>query len=203
VGLLRDMFGPSKEEIWGQLAADIGATYQEGGFWREDVLRYSSGQWVVTLDTYTVSTGKSSTTYTRMRAPFVNRDGLYFKVYRSGVLTGIGKALGMQDITVGNPIFDEAFVVKGNNEERIRQLFGDPNYVALLESQPQVCFEVRNDEGWFGAKFPEGVDELHFLCYGVVKDADRLRGLFDLFTATLERLVQIDSAYANDPMVRL
>src|SRR5438046_80170 len=33
------------------------------------------GQWVVTLDTFVVSTGKSTVTFTRLQAPFVNRDG--------------------------------------------------------------------------------------------------------------------------------
>ena len=62
---------------------------------------------------------------------------------------------------------------------------------------------IRDDQGWFNESFPEGVDELYFECSGVVKDEARIKNLFELFSLTLERLVQLDSAYENDPKVRL
>jgi hypothetical protein len=36
------------------------------------------GPWTVTLDTHTVHTGHAHFTYTRMRAPYVNPEGLRF-----------------------------------------------------------------------------------------------------------------------------
>jgi len=33
----------------------------------------------------------------------------------------------------------------------------------MILAQPQIRLEVKDSEGWFGPKFPEGVDELHFL----------------------------------------
>lgn len=36
---------------------------------------------MVTLDTYVVSTGKSTVTYTRMRPPYVNPDGFQFNLF--------------------------------------------------------------------------------------------------------------------------
>ena len=32
-----------------------------------------------------------------MRAPFVNKDGFQFEIYREGLFSAMGKALGMQD----------------------------------------------------------------------------------------------------------
>ena len=201
--ILRSIFGPSKAEIWTQLARDIGGKFDAGGFLGRDALRYRSGEWVITLDTYTVSTGKSSTTYTRMRAPFVNKDGLYFKIYREGLFSPIGKFLGMQDIEVGDPSFDGNFIIKANDAGKVKLLLNDARLKQLVEAQPSISLEVRDDEGWFGADFPQGVDELYFQCYGVLKDEALLKGLFDMFSITLERLVQIDSAYGNDPKVAL
>jgi hypothetical protein len=62
---------------------------------------------------------------------------------------------------------------------------------------------VLDDEGWFGAKFPEGVDELKFHTRGIIKDLVRLQQLFELFAATLHRLCHIGSAYEDDPTIRL
>ncbi len=207
MGILRSFFGPSKDEIWSQIARDVGGAYVDGGFWGKDVLVYRHGEWEILLDTYTVttSTGKtsSSTTYTRMRAPFVNKDGLYFKIYREGVFSSIGKFFGMQDIQIGDPFFDDQFVIKGNNPETIRLLLADAGIKELIQQQPSVHLEIRDDEGWFGASFPEGVDELYFQCVGVIKETELLKSLFELFSVTLMRLVQIDSAYEDDPNVRL
>ena len=63
--------------------------------------------------------------YTRMRAPYVNPEGFRFTIYRKGVFSDLGKLLGMQDIEVGDPDFDEAFIIKGNDESKVRDLFAD------------------------------------------------------------------------------
>jgi hypothetical protein len=63
------IFGPSREETWRQLSAAIGADYVAGGFWKGDKVVARHGQWTITLDTYTESTGDTSYTYTRMRCP--------------------------------------------------------------------------------------------------------------------------------------
>lgn len=203
MGLLREIFGPSKGEIWSQLANDIGGQYEKGGILGTDALRYRAGQWEITLDTFIVSTGKSSATYTRMRAPFINKDGLYFKIYRECLFSAIGKMFGMQDIEIGNRDFDNGFIVKGNNADKVRLLLHDTQLILLMQQQPGICFGVKNDDGWFGSQFPRGVDELYFQCYGIIKDEARLKSLFEMFSITLQRLVQIDSAYDNDPNIRL
>ncbi|MFC1587723.1 DUF3137 domain-containing protein [Planctomycetota bacterium] len=167
------------------------------------MLRVQSDEWEITLDTYTVSTGQSSVTYTRMRAPFVNKDGLYFKIYREGLFAKIGKIFGTQDIKIGDPFFDDAFMIKGNNEDKIKLLLEDDSLKKLIDRHQQIYFEVKDDEGWFSQQFPGGVDMLNFYCYGVIKDEDRLKDLFELFALALQRLVQIDSAYEEDPNIKL
>ena len=203
MGLLRSIFGPSKDEIWSAVAKDIGATFSDGGFWGKDEMRYRAGEWELLLDTYTVSRGDTSTTYTRLRAPFVNKDGLYFKIYRTGIFTGVGKWFGMQDIEIGNPFFDDHFVIKGNSVSEIRRLFSDPEVQRLAELQPDIMVTIKDDEGFFAHHYPDGVDLLQFQCIGTIKDPDRIKNLFDLFAAILERLVHLDSAYEDDPEIRL
>ena len=201
--MLRNIFGPSKDEVWRQLSAEMGAEFVGGGFWQGDKVQARVKEWVITLDTHTVSADENTVTYTRMRAPYVNRDGFRFKIYRRGLLSGLGKRLGMQDIEVGFPDFDHDFIIQGNDEGKVRQLFDDPAVRALVQSQPHIELEVRDDEGWFGAGFPEGVDELHFQVVGVVKDVGRLKSLYELFAEVLNRLCHIGSAYETDPMLKL
>ena len=73
----------------------------------------------------------------------------------------------------------------------------------MIQAQPEFRLDVKDSEGWFGPKFPEDVDELHFQVAGVIKDVERLKALFDLFAALLDRLCRIGSAYKQDPEVAL
>lgn len=203
MGILREIFGPSKKEIWSELSRKINAEFKTGGFLESDKVVACSKEWTITLDTYQVSTGKSSVTYTRMRAPYVNKDGFWFKIYRTGFFTEVGKLLGMQDIEIGVPEFDENFVIKGNDESKVKALFSNTNIQRLIEFQPSFHLEVKDDEGWFGVQFPNGVDELYFNVAGVIKNIDQLEALFDLFAEILDHLCIIGSAYESDPNVHL
>ena len=197
------MFGPSKKEIWRQLSAEMQATFVDGGAWKADRVEAAHGQWLVTLDTYAVSTGKTVVVFTRMRAPYANPDGFRFTIYRRGVFTALGKLLGMQDVEVGYEEFDRDFVIKGNDENKLRQLFANAKLRDLISAQKDIKFSVKDDEGWFGAKFPDGVDELAFVVAGIIKDIDRLKKLFELFAETLDELCRMGSAYESKPDVKL
>lgn len=197
MGFLKNIFGPTKKDIWGQVADEIGGQYVDNGFWKGDVLRYQSGEWEIILDTYTQSNGESSTTYTRMRAPFVNKDNLHFRIFPKHIFSGIGKFFGAQDIEIGDPYFDEKYIIKGNSEERLRELLQDSRLKEYIDLQPRISFYIEKKTGFFTKKYPTGVDVLCFQCTGVIKDVDRLKALFLLFAHTLHLLCRMDSAYEN------
>lgn len=203
MGLLRQVFGPSKEEIWSQLSQELGADYQEGSFFKEGKVVLSHREWEITLDTYTVHTGKSTIIYTRMRAPYVNRDGAWFNIYRKSVFSWIGKLFGVKDIEIGDSFFDEEFIIQGEPEALVSRLLSNVEVRQLIQAQPDIHFQVKDDDGWFKSKFPEGVDELYFEVVGVIKDRERLKSLFDLFALVLDELCRFGSAYETDPNVIL
>ncbi len=201
--ILRQVFGPSKEEMWSQLSRETGAEYQPGGFFKEGKVILTHREWQITLDTYTVSTGKSHVTYTRIRAPFVNPDGFRFNIYRKGIFSGIAKLLGTQDLEIGDAYFDDEFIIQSSSQDLVYRLLSNLEIRQLIQNQPDIHLEVKDDEGWFQNKFPEGVDELYFQTMGVIKDVGRLKALFDLFAAVLDQLCRFGSGYEINPGVKL
>lgn len=199
MGLLRQIFGPSREEIWRQLSSEIGAQYVESSFLKGSKVQIHHEQWTITLDVFCCD----KTTYTRIRAPYINKDRFQFTIYRKGFFSDLGKLLGMQDVEVGYPEFDEAFIIKGNDKQKLQVLFANPKIRQLLEMQPSVHLTVKDDEGWFSKTFPEGVDELYFRVVGVIKDVERLKSLYYLFAEVLNQLCHIGSAYEDDPQLEL
>ena len=200
---MRQWFGPSRAEIWRQLSEAVGATYVKGGFLKGDKVEATHKEWVVTLDTYVVPAGKTYIPCTRIRAPFINPSGFRFTVYRKSIFSGIAKALGMQDIEVGDEVFDRDFIVKASDESRSRTLLSNPRLRELIARQPEIHLSVKDDEGWFATRFPDGVDELYFSVTGIITDIDRLKTLFDLFAEVLDALVALGSADPGPAEVKL
>ena len=194
MAIYREVFGPSKEDIWRQLSKEIGARYVESGFWHGDMVQAQIGEWTVTLDAHEVPFGGANRITTRLRAPFANQDGFSFLVFRSGVFAELGKLIGMQDVEVGFPEFDKKFVIKGNNKELLRRLFSNEKIRKLLSEQPNVRFEIVKNEG---ESEGEATDEVRFQAVGAIQDLDRLKQLFELFAVTLDQLCAMGSAYCR------
>lgn len=203
MSFFKNLFGPSKSEIWQQLSDQVGGEYIERGFWSGDKVEMRHGEWTITLDTFTVSNKNSSTTYTRLRAPYVNPEEFRFTIYRKSVFSSLGKFFGMQDVEIGIPTFDEEYIIKGNNETQLRKLFANERIRGLIEAQPSIHLTVKDDEGWFAADYPDGVDCLNFHTVGVIRETERLKTLYWLFAETLDHLCQIGSAYRDDPNVQI
>jgi hypothetical protein len=82
-----------------------------------------------------------------MRAPYLTADGFHFTVYRQSIFSAMGKWLGMQDVTVGYENFDRDFIIKGNDEEKLRQLFSNQKVRELIAAQLEVHFSIEDDDG--------------------------------------------------------
>jgi hypothetical protein len=99
----------------------------------------------VIVETYTVSNGKSSVTYTRLRAYAEAPAGLRLAVSRESIFSTVGKALGAQDVVVGDTHFDELFVVKASDEALARAWL-TPEVTAKLTSVPEYTHRLRDSQ---------------------------------------------------------
>jgi hypothetical protein len=193
--ILERFFVPTRDEIWEQLAEEIGGNFYDGGLWLGDSkVRAHVGDWIVTLDTYK-DTGTIST---RLRAPFVNKDGFVFSIFRENSFED-RHSDDTQDLEVGHVDFDERFVIKSNNVEEVKKLFSDDKIRELLKRQPQVYFSAAKDSGWYSKDFPDGIGELLFKVRREIKDLARLKELYALFGETLDQLCRIGAATHDDP----
>ena len=200
---MKNLFKNSKREIWNKISNELGGEYKKGGFFKTDVLEFTYKKWVITLDTYSVSTGNSAITYTRMRAPFSNKNNFYFNIYRENIFTSIRKKFGMEDIIVGDEYFDKKFIIQSNDKDKIKLVLQDSKLKELIHAQPNISFKIKDDEGWFGKYFPEGTDELYFDCAVVMKDEKLLKNLFEMFSRCLDVLIELNIAYDERSKIRL
>ncbi|RMG45294.1 MAG: DUF3137 domain-containing protein [Acidobacteria bacterium] len=196
-----DHFREHREEIRTELLDSI-ARFAPGE-WDGSPLRVRSGPFSIVVDVHADVAGFSSRVITRIRAPYVNRDGFRFRLRRRSLMLDLAKHLGMEDVEIGDPEFDREFIVQGNSKEELRRLLGCERLRRDLVEAPVELLEVRDDEGWFGPDFPGEVDELYLQADGRITEPDKIDRLYRPFAETLDRLCQIGSAYRSDPNVRL
>jgi len=193
-GFFATVFGPGHELTWRRFAEQFGSTLQGGGglFPRPRVI-VKSGPWTFEFDV--VRSGEAA--ITRARTAYVNPGRFRFALSREGLLSRIGKLLGMEDIQVGDEAFDRAFVVKSNQPDRVRELLADGELRRLLHEQP-ASFEmiVRDTDRFAGPNFTRPLDELTYRTRGVVRELKALHDVHDLLAQTMAALRTMGMAQA-------
>jgi hypothetical protein len=177
----------SRLRAWGELASNTGLTCESGGFFSPiRVTGMYRGHGLV-LDTFTRSSGKSSQTYTRIVLSANNPSDLSLAIYEEGVMSKIGKALGMQDIQLGDADLDQRFIIKGRPEEAIVNLLA-------FGSLRQKLLDARS------LNLALDGQQVHFEERGVELDIGRLQFLFDLMSDLAEAIERAGgTAYSFRP----
>jgi hypothetical protein len=164
-----------REAAWQQFAQEIGGQFIQGGLFRNSKVQAHIHQWTLTLDTYSVPSGDSSTTYTRITAPLQNKGGLQFTIFREGLVAKLDKKLGMKDLEIGVPDFDDAFVIQGSDQNKVSALLAGAKIRQLIQEQRSITLALKEDS-------------LRFHTQGVIRDVPRLKSLFELFSEVLNQL---------------
>lgn len=107
------------------LAADLGLELREqppvfGFLQRTPAVAGMAGGRRLRFFTYSTGSGKNRRTWRALGLGCQNSRGLTLQLTTQGFLSGLGAALGMQDVKVGDAAFDDRFVVKTNDPEFIR-----------------------------------------------------------------------------------
>lgn len=199
---LLNLFRPEKKVIWQQLCKEIDADFIPAkGFLDFDSIQAYHNNWTVVIDNF--KKGKRPT-HTRIRAPYINADGFQFRIFGKPLLDFVAKNFRSQDVLVGFKGFDDDFIIQGNDEHKLRQLFENNNIRKLISRQYPETFLLENrvDHKWSVKQYGKGVSELYFHYKGLITDLDQLWDLYDLFGETLHQLCHIGSAYEDDPLLK-
>ena len=165
-----------RDDAWRQLANELGANFIQGGFMRSSAVQMPFKEWTITLDVYSVSSGDSNTSYTRLKTLLKDMQGFQFFLFRKSVITKIDKALGAKDIAFADPEFDRAFVIRGSDPARVQALF----------SSQRICQLFLTERASLTGSLRKNLLSLEIL--GEVKDVERLKTFFAMFQETLLQL---------------
>jgi len=175
----RMLHGKNEEEVWKQLDIDL----QE-----VDLLHYQAAIMQGTQKLYLdigidpgggFESGYSTTT---LLAPLSSNDDFRFAVHTKHITDAIGKLFGMQDVVIGHTDFDEKFIIKTNNEAKVKALFNDSSVRNILLSLPHFTLEIIDEND----SLHDNVLQLYI--EEAIVQPERLRPVYHTFVQLLQRL---------------
>ncbi|MFB6350330.1 MAG: hypothetical protein ABEN55_00805 [Bradymonadaceae bacterium] len=121
-------------QAWENFANIHDLSYHPGGWFGQFGMAGDYREESVRVRTEKRRSGKNSKTYTVYSVELPPTAPMDLVMYDERLFSKLGKLVGGQDIEVGRPEFDDAFIIKGGNPDQIRE-FLDRDTVAdaLLE----------------------------------------------------------------------
>ena len=196
------ILGPGKKEAWSEFAEKMGAEIVDAGAFKGGLkVRLPYKNWEVVMDTYTVSTGNGTVTYTRVRAVYVRGKEFSFKVFRTSFLTKIVNAFGRQSAKTGNAAFDSQFTIRSHQEGLVQEIFKNEKLKQTLSSLKRVNFFVKKAKGRKETKYIENENEIHYYMTGVIRDIDKLTFIFGIILDLLNEFEAHGIAKSEAPKI--
>jgi hypothetical protein len=138
----------NKINIWEEFANLTGGKFVERQeAWLSDKTEIDYKGWKIFFDNYTLWSNQYSKEMTRIISPIISIDNFRFEIYQNGFIRSIEKIFGAQDIEIGRPEFDKSFIIKSNNEFKIKSLLQNQKIRTLIENQKEVNLEISNQKG--------------------------------------------------------
>ncbi len=128
-----------------------------------------------------------------MRLEFKTPDELRFRLTKQCFIDSIGKLFGAQDIRVGDKIFDNKFMIKGNDEYKIQTIFSNQTINNLILSQEDIHLQILDKVGIFDEPIQEGNAMLYYISETLVKEKEQLNLLLKLYQTLIDQLTKTSS----------
>ncbi len=188
MGILKN----NKNIVWKEFAEEIkGEFIEENGFIPSKVI-VKNENWNIVFDTYSVSDGRTNTTYTRVRVPFVKEKDFYMDIHHKGIFKWAEKMLTKDNITTGIDKVDEQLFIKSNDDRIIISMFKNTKILELMLAQKKFIMFIKRNQGVFGGKFSENTNELQLKLYGEIKDKEILKEIHKLFCEILNEFSNLN-----------
>ena len=181
----------NKSNIWEEFAKETNGKFIAEFSWHSAKTEIEYNDLKIIFDNYTLWSGKYRKEMTRIIVPFNSIENFRFKIYKSGLKSNIEKLFGGQDVKIGREDFDKKYIIKTNNEHKIKTLLQNQNIRSLIEKQENIHIEISDQKGIWENKLPEREFELSFYDDGKIKDIERLKLLLELFKEMINVFIEM------------
>lgn len=183
------------KSVWMDLAEELQGEFIDGTYVVKTKLPVANKPWNVTMTMHAHPIGKSISETTVIALAYSPTQEFKFALRNSSPIEEVAKLFGLRDILVGHSEFDRAFIIQGNDEALVKELFACSDVRAKIQSQKSVNLSVVDHQHkLFGMAPPKGVNVLTLAEKGAINSFDRLTSLMDLMVSVVDRLTHLEVA---------
>ena len=165
------LFSQHQRSAWQAFAAEKGLRYISGGLGEQPRMSGTHRGLTVVFDVEMRGGGKSRHPYTRCTVRVTEPLPAGFALAEEGLLSGVSRFFGSQDILVGDSELDAAAMIKGDDEAAVQRLLRHPS------ARSAALRVVR-----FGGQSRLEDHSVRLIRYGMCTDTAELVGLMDAAT---------------------
>jgi len=193
---------------WRQLADELNAKYVEGG---RPEIQLDYKQWTITLDVFNivrrVGRGDVMDAYTRLRAPYADKDGFQFLLYRKSSSRLPPLAFQkMGEINTESAVLDDEHTLRATNPATVHNLLATPKIRECISQQLPILYRLGtiHDLSYKSnladyEVMPDGVNEVYLELNGWISDIDQLESMVELVEEMLNQLSLLGVASEEKP----
>lgn len=185
---------PELLEVWRHLVGGLGGEVELTAKGKPRRAYIPHRNWTIVLDIYTVSSGTTSSTYTRIRALFVRDGGFTLRVTRRNPFHALAPLFRWGGVQVGYGQLDRALFVRSDRPEVARAALRGTSLGQRLIRDPRLKLLVTRPGKRIRKIAGDTVGEVQLLAGGQLRDLARLRGLVEVVMATLDELERLGPA---------
>lgn len=182
-----------KEISWPSFAKLVNGEIKEGKFDASDMVESIHNGWKICFDYFTLWSSKYCTRLTRVTVPFISNDNFRFEIYEKSIFSSVAKIFGLQDIEIGDEKFDKRFIIKSNDELKIKSLLWNSNLRNAIEQLQNFNLQTSDQKGVWEEKLPENELELSVYFEGEIHDCEILLKTRDMLMEIMNFLSKTKS----------
>lgn len=189
------------KSVWMDLAEETNGEFADGPTGVTCRVPLKETPWTLTIKMNEHSLPPAPKRQTIIAAPYRAQGNFSFALHNKTWYEEAAKPFGLQDIEIGVPDFDAEYIIQGSDPELVRQLLGSSTLRQMIQDQKHVRLAVYKDSAHlsqFGS-VPAGIHVLEFREDAEINSFERLAGLGELLSATLEQLCRIGVAAKANP----
>src|SRR5690606_7817614 len=160
----------------------------EGKAWYHDGVIVNYKNFKIIFDYYEIWSRKICSPMTRCYAEFTSADDFRFKLSNETFASEVAEFFGAQDVKINRPEIDEKFVIRTNNEFKVKRILANQNTRNRLSRLRKVNLEISDDNGIWDGKLENGKLQLSLFFEGKSKEQDLLLHVLGLFKEILDDL---------------
>lgn len=173
------LYSQHQRSAWQAFAAAKGLQYLPGSLGVQPQMTGTHRGLTVVIDVEMRGGGKSRHPYTRCTVRVVELLPTGFALAEEGLLSGVSRFFGSQDIVIGDPELDAAAMIKGEDEAAVQRLLRHP-------SAREAALRVAR----YGGESRLEHNSVRLIRYGMCTDTAELVGLMDAATETAAQLAE-------------